>query len=57
VVIARAEVEHHEAFSRAVTFDHLHSNQVFNEGLKHLERDKTWDEVFQLAGSIFEKPL
>ncbi|HET9870245.1 MAG TPA: glucose-6-phosphate dehydrogenase assembly protein OpcA [bacterium] len=54
VVVARAEVEQQEAFSRVVTFDHLHSNQVLAAGLRHQARDDNWMAVLQLAGSILD---
>ena len=57
MVMARAEVEGGESFSRAVTFEHLHSNQVLAEGLKNLGADVAWDRVLSLAGQILEKPI
>src|ERR1700722_7612116 len=56
VVITRAEVENGESFSRAVTFDHLHSNQDLAEGLENLEGDTAWHKVLAPAGTVLEKP-
>ena len=57
MVMARAEVQGGESFARAVTFDHLHSNQVLAEGLKNLGTDEVWDRVLELAGQVLEKPI
>ena len=55
-VIARSEVEHQVAFSRTVSFDHLHSNELLTLGLKHLEEDPFWKKTLLMAGSVLVKP-
>jgi hypothetical protein len=55
-VVARSEVNHKLAFSRTVTFEHLHSNELLDVGLKHLEPDFTWKKTLHFAGTVLEKP-
>ncbi len=55
-VIARSEIMHKVAFSRTVSFDHLHSNELLNLGLKHLEEDPLWKKTLLMAGSVLVKP-
>lgn len=55
-VIARSEVENRTAFSRTVTFEHLHTYELLAEGLRHLERDMAFEKTMKIAGSILEKP-
>jgi hypothetical protein len=55
-VAAWSEVNHQQAFSRVVTFEHLHSNELLTEGLKHLGADPAWDQTLQMAGTVLEKP-
>jgi len=55
-VIARSEINHKLAFSRFVTFDHLHSNELLAMGLKHLEADPVWKKVLHLMGTVLEPP-
>ena len=56
LVIARSEVNHQLAFSRVVTFEHLHSDDVLAIGLKHFEADPVWKKTLQMAGSILVHP-
>jgi hypothetical protein len=56
-VVARSEINHKVAFSRVVAFEHLHSNQILGEGLKHHEADLAWEKTLEMAGSILERPL
>ncbi len=44
-----------EGSSRAVTFQHLHSNELLNEGFRHLEPDLVWNKTLQMAGTVLEK--
>jgi glucose-6-phosphate dehydrogenase assembly protein OpcA len=55
-VAAWSEINHQQAFSRVVTFEHLHSNELLAEGLKHLEADPAWNQVLQMAGTVLGKP-
>ncbi|HEY5037869.1 MAG TPA: glucose-6-phosphate dehydrogenase assembly protein OpcA [bacterium] len=55
-VIARSEINHKEAFSRAVSFEHFHSNDILTEGLKHLEADLIWKKTLAMVGNLLEKP-
>jgi hypothetical protein len=55
-VIARSEIDHKLAFSRFVTFDHLHYNELLAMGLKHQEPDPVWKRVLQMAGTVLEHP-
>ena len=55
-VIARSEVNHKVAFSRTLTFEHLHSNELLDLGLKHLEEDQVWKKTLHFAGTVFMKP-
>lgn len=56
VVLARSEINHKLAFSRALSFEHLHSNELLDVGLKHLEPDPVWKKTLAFAGTILEKP-
>jgi glucose-6-phosphate dehydrogenase assembly protein OpcA len=56
VVSVRSEVNEKVAFARSVSFEHLHSNQLLNIGLKHLEEDLVWMKTLQLMGTVLEKP-
>jgi glucose-6-phosphate dehydrogenase assembly protein OpcA len=55
-VIASSEIDHKQAFSRTVSFEHLHSNELLDLGLKHLEEDMVWRRALQFAGSVLVKP-
>jgi len=55
-VMAQSEINHKPAFSRTVSFEHLHSNELLNLGLKHLEEDMIWRKALQMAGNILVKP-
>lgn len=55
-VIARSEINHKLAFSRVVTFEHLHSDDVLAIGLKHFEMDPVWKRTLQMIGSILVHP-
>ncbi|HXL72284.1 MAG TPA: hypothetical protein VN963_01550, partial [bacterium] len=56
LVIARSEINHQLAFSRVVTFEHLHSDDVLAIGLKHFEADPVWKKTLQMIGSILVHP-
>ena len=55
-VVARSEIDHKTAFNRVVSFEHLHSNELLAEGLRHLEPDWVWKKTLAMAGTILEKP-
>ena len=55
-VIARSEIDHKTAFSRTVAFEHLHSNELLSNGLKHVEPDPAWRKALEMAGTLLEKP-
>ena len=55
-VVARSEINGKVAFSRPVSFEHLHTNQVLGEGLRHQEPELAWEETLQTVGSILERP-
>ncbi len=55
-VMARSEVGHKLAFSRTVTFEHLHSNELLDVGLKHLELDTDLEEGPPLGGRSWKNP-
>ena len=55
-VTAKTEINGKTAFSRVVSFDHLHSNELLNGGLKHLEPDAIWMKTLQMMGTVMEKP-
>ncbi|HUO58718.1 MAG TPA: glucose-6-phosphate dehydrogenase assembly protein OpcA [bacterium] len=55
-VVAHSEIDHKTAFSRVISFEHLHSNQLLDLGLKHLEPDPVWEKTLRMAGTLFEKP-
>jgi hypothetical protein len=55
-VEARSEINHKQAFSRVVTFEHLYDNQLLDLGLKHLEPDPIWRKVLKFAGTILLPP-
>ena len=55
-VIARSEINHQLVFSRVVTFEHLHSDDVLAIGLKHFEADLVWRKTLQMVGSILVHP-
>ncbi len=55
-VVVRSEISHKLAFSRTVTFEHLHTNELLHVGLKHLEPDPVWKKTLAFAGTLLEKP-
>ncbi len=55
-VIARSEINHQPAFSRVVTFEHLHSDDVLAIGMKHFEEDQVWEKTLKILGSILVHP-
>ena len=55
-VTAKTEINGKTAFSRVVSFEHLHSNELLNVGLKHLEPDAIWMKTLQMMGTVMEKP-
>ncbi len=55
-VIVRSEINHELAFSRVVTFEHLHSDDVLAIGLKHFEADPVWKKTLQMVGTILVHP-
>jgi len=55
-VIAQSEIDRKPAFSRTVSFEHFHSNEVLNSGLKNLRPDPGWDKALKMAGTILAKP-
>jgi glucose-6-phosphate dehydrogenase assembly protein OpcA len=55
-VIAKSEIGGKPAFSRTVSFEHFHSNEVLNNGMKHLRPDPCWDQTLRMAGTILVKP-
>jgi glucose-6-phosphate dehydrogenase assembly protein OpcA len=55
-VIARSEINHKVAFTRTVSFEHLHSNELLAVGLKHLEPDPVWWKTLLMAATVMEKP-
>lgn len=55
-VLAQSEIDHKVAFSRTVSFDHLHTNDLLNQGLKHLEEDMIWTKTLQMVGTALIKP-
>ncbi len=55
-VIAQSEINHKQAFSRTVSFEHLHSNELLDLGLKHLEEEPAWTRALQMAGTVLIKP-
>ena len=55
-VIARSEIDHKVAFLRTVSFEHMHSNELLDLGLKHLEDDAVWHKTLQFASSALVKP-
>ncbi len=55
-VTARSEFNQKVSFSRVVSFEHLHSNQLLDVGLKHLEPDAVWRKTLHLMGTVMEKP-
>jgi hypothetical protein len=56
VVITRSEINHQLAFSRVITFEHLHSDDVLAIGFKHCESDPIWKKTLQMMGSILAHP-
>jgi glucose-6-phosphate dehydrogenase assembly protein OpcA len=56
IVSVRSEVNQRVAFSRSVSFEHLHSNELLTVGLKHLEPDLIWKKTLQMMGTVLEKP-
>jgi glucose-6-phosphate dehydrogenase assembly protein OpcA len=55
-VVARSEVSEKLISERVVSFDHLHSNELLDIGLKHLEKDTVWMKTLEMAGAILQKP-
>jgi hypothetical protein len=56
-VVARSEAENRTAFSRTVTFEHLHTYELLGEGLRHQERDTAFEKTMRIAGSVLEKVM
>ncbi|HVZ79844.1 MAG TPA: glucose-6-phosphate dehydrogenase assembly protein OpcA [bacterium] len=55
-VIARTEIDHKVGFQRTVSFDHLHTNELLDLGLKHLEDDLVWRRALEMVGTTLIKP-
>ncbi len=54
-VSVQSEAGNQEVFSRTVSFQHLHSNELLNEGFRHLEQDLVWNKTLQMVGTVLEK--
>jgi glucose-6-phosphate dehydrogenase assembly protein OpcA len=55
-VRVQSVISHWTALSRMVRIERLETNELLNEGLKHLEADEVWNKTLALAGTILEKP-
>jgi hypothetical protein len=55
-IIARSEINHQLAFTRVVSFDHLHSDDVLAIGIKNAESDPVWKKTLHMLGTIFVHP-
>ncbi len=55
-VLSQSEIDGQKSFSRTVSFQHLHSNELLGEGLKHLQEDQIWTGTLRMAGTILEDP-
>ncbi len=55
-VVARSEINHKLAFSRVVTFEHLHTNELLSLGLRHFEDDSVWKKTLHLMGTVLDRP-
>ncbi len=56
LVTVRSEINQKVAFSRTVSFEHHHSNELLTLGMKHLEPDLVWKKTLQMVGTDLEKP-
>jgi hypothetical protein len=56
-VISRSEIDQKVGFQRTVSFEHLHTNELLDSGLKHLEDDLVWRRTLELVGTTLIKPL
>lgn len=54
-VSAHSEVENRTAFSRVITFEHLHTYELLAEGFRHLETDTAFEKTTRIALSLMEK--
>jgi glucose-6-phosphate dehydrogenase assembly protein OpcA len=55
-VRVQSEINSRAALSRMVRIERLETQELLNDGLKHLEVDEVWKKTLALAGTILEKP-